>query len=169
MSLGFNLQVPLKSPDASPPPEPNAESPLTRAAFFVIAAFVGVAVLAVIVLRPKPGPPPEEIASDPLLSKGHELYAMRCVSCHGVSGRGDGPIAASVGTPKPGDLTDERWTHGDRPDQVISVIAKGIPGTSMAAWDSAFDAEEIRALAAYVYHLAGQVVPGAIRSDGGSP
>lgn len=137
--------------------------------FLLIAGFVAVALIAIIALRPKSGPPPQEIASDPLLSTGHELYSQRCVSCHGVSGRGDGPIASTVGPTKPGDLTDDRWVHGDRPDQVVQVIAKGIPATAMAAWDSAFNAGEIRALAAYVYHLAGREVPEEIRGDPGSP
>jgi mono/diheme cytochrome c family protein len=35
---------------------------------------------------------------------GRDLYADYCTSCHGVSGRGDGPLAGSVGRAVP-DLT----------------------------------------------------------------
>ena len=35
---------------------------------------------------------------------GEVLYLENCVSCHGVSGQGDGPNASELGTP-PADLT----------------------------------------------------------------
>ena len=37
-------------------------------------------------------PPPPEVAADPLLVRGREIYLDRCASCHGPSGRGDGPL-----------------------------------------------------------------------------
>lgn len=36
--------------------------------------------------------------------EGANLYATLCASCHGISGRGDGPAAAAL-TPPPTDLT----------------------------------------------------------------
>lgn len=37
-------------------------------------------------------------------SVGELLFKRNCVSCHGVAGRGDGPLAAGLGT-APADLT----------------------------------------------------------------
>ena len=37
-------------------------------------------------------------------SVGNTLYLQHCVSCHGVDGKGDGPVAARLSTP-PADLT----------------------------------------------------------------
>lgn len=42
--------------------------------------------------------------SPPTPETGAVLYARYCASCHGVSGRGDGPAAAGL-TPPPTDLT----------------------------------------------------------------
>jgi mono/diheme cytochrome c family protein len=143
-----------------------SESAAARLVFFAGAGVVVLGVLVAIWLRPAPGggPPPPEIADDPLLVRGRQIYHERCISCHGPKGKGDGPIAAMAGPTKVGDLSDDRWAHGDAPEQVLRVVSKGVPGTSMAAWAGTFDEPDLRAVAAYVYHLAGREVPGALRA-----
>ena len=60
------------------------------------------------------------------------VYLQRCMSCHGVSGRGDGPVAASLPTAPPDfRQTVERKSNG----QIRKVIAEG-RGT-MPAFDPA--------------------------------
>ena len=133
--------------------------------WFMVAliAVSGLAVAAAVLYRPRPEPAPEAIASDQFLKKGHALYQMRCVSCHGTLGKGDGPISKSVGPPPPGDFTDGIWKHGDRPDEMLKVISQGVPGTQMSGWVSAFSASELKAVSGYVYHLAGKPVPPVYR------
>ena len=79
-------------------------------------------------------PPPAEVVNDPLLSQGRLIYLARCVACHGLEGKGDGPIASQLIGPPVGNLTDDVWKHGDRPDQVVSVISQGVPNTRMEGW-----------------------------------
>lgn len=128
-------------------------------------AVLGALAVAVIAARSLLGPNSGEPggstdgSSEAVIAEGRRLFESRCSSCHGNSGRGDGPIAASLQGPGPGDLTDDDWTHGDQPDQVVAVITKGIPGTTMSGWDSAFDEDQIRSLASYMYHLAGRDIP----------
>jgi mono/diheme cytochrome c family protein len=129
----------------------------------VFGGAVVLALIAAVLLRPGPGPAPAEIAGDGLLVEGHRLYQQRCISCHGPRGKGDGPIAASLEGVSPGDLSDDQWKHGDRPEQVIDVIARGVPGTSMSPWKGEFSDDQIRAVAAYTYYLAGRPVPEALR------
>ncbi len=51
-----------------------------------------------------------------------KLYAQRCMACHGPSGRGDGPVAASL----PVQLTDFRQTIERRSvNQIRKAIAEG--------------------------------------------
>ncbi len=38
----------------------------------------------------------------------HELFKMRCVPCHGETGKGNGPGSAAL-NPKPRDYTDPTW------------------------------------------------------------
>jgi cytochrome c oxidase cbb3-type subunit III len=110
------------------------------------------------------GPPPPEIAQDALLTRGREIYLARCVACHGNDGRGDGPLAANLIGPPVGNLTDNEWKHGDRPDQVLVVIDKGVPNTRMDGWGRVLDPPELNAVAAYVYFLAKRAVPEELRN-----
>ncbi|RUL87533.1 c-type cytochrome [Tautonia sociabilis] len=128
----------------------------------VAAVLILAALTAGLVANRRPAGDPGALAggdAEALVAEGKRLYDWRCVSCHGPSGRGDGPIARSLQGPGPGDLTDDEWTHGDAPDQVLAVITKGVPDTQMAGWDTAFNPDELRALAAYMYRLAGREVP----------
>jgi mono/diheme cytochrome c family protein len=109
------------------------------------------------------GPAPPEVARDRLLSQGRLIYLNRCVACHGNDGRGDGPLAAQLFGPPPGDLTDNVWKHGESPAQVRSVIAQGVPNTRMEGWSRVLDPPDINAVAAYVYFLAKRAVPEELR------
>jgi cytochrome c oxidase cbb3-type subunit 3 len=109
-------------------------------------------------------PPPPEVAKDPLLSEGRLIYFGRCATCHGSDGRGDGPTAANLLGPPVGNLTDNDWKHGDRPEQVMAVIRDGVPNTRMTGWSNVLDPPQVRAVAAYVYYLAKQPVPKELRA-----
>ncbi len=108
-------------------------------------------------------PPPPEVARDLLLTQGRAIYLGRCATCHGSDGRGDGPIARDLLGPPVGNLTDDEWKHGDRPDQVLGVIAQGVPGTRMTGWGNVLDPPELKAAAGYVYYLARRPVPEQLR------
>lgn len=52
--------------------------------------------------RTSPSPVPARGADG--VAQGREIYLRRCASCHGVEGRGNGPVATSLRTAPP-DLT----------------------------------------------------------------
>jgi hypothetical protein len=52
------------------------------------------------------------------------LYAARCAACHGQSGRGDGPTAASL-NPPPRDLTSPSFQRYASDDSLRKVIVGG--------------------------------------------
>lgn len=139
---------------------PPASSVLIFLGF--LALIVGAA-LAYRLLRSPASPPPVAIANDPLLVEGRSVYLYRCVSCHGESGRGDGPIAKGLSGPPVGDLTDATWKHGDRAEQVLGVVTRGVRDTTMPGWEGTLIPRELRAVSAYVYHLAGRAVPDPLR------
>src|SRR5262249_49600636 len=91
-------------------------------------------VAAFFALRGKAGPPPPEIAGNRVLVAGREIYLARCVSCHGIAGKGDGPIARSLQGPAPRDLTAAKWKHGDQAEAALAVVTQGVKDTAMAGW-----------------------------------
>jgi cytochrome c oxidase cbb3-type subunit 3 len=94
--------------------------------------------------------------------EGREAYLERCVSCHGPNGRGDGPIAKGLSGPPPRDFSGA-WRHGERPEEVLRVVAKGVEGTAMPGWAGTFTDRQVRAVSAYTYYLGGRRVPDALR------
>ncbi len=145
--------------------QPSAEVGISVSRL-IILAMLGLLVAGFVAFRmlsKSAGPPPPAVAKDPLLSQGRTIYLARCVACHGSDGRGDGPIAAQLIGPPVGNLTDDVWKHGDRPEQVLSVIGQGVPKTRMDGWGRVLDPPEIKAVAAYVYFLANRAVPAELR------
>lgn len=146
-----------------PQPPSGIDPVASRRIFVMMLALLGGAALTYNWLKKPVGPPPNAIANDPLLVQGRTIYLTRCASCHGESGRGNGPTALSLVGPPVGDLSDATWKHGDRPDQVQKIIAQGSPQTAMPAWGSVLEEPELRAISAYVYYLAGREVPEELR------
>ncbi len=148
-------------------PDPSAVHGINPAASgLIFLAMMGLLVGGLVsyqLLKQPLGPPPPEVAQDPLLTEGRLIYFGRCATCHGSDGRGDGPIAADLLGPPVGNLTDNNWKHGDLPDQVMAVIREGVPNTRMNGWSNVLDPPQMLAVAAYVYYLAKRPVPEELR------
>ncbi len=92
------------------------------------------------------GSPPQSTAAEPD-SPGKMAYARYCSSCHGVGGKGDGPLAGMLAT-KPTDLTQIAKNAGG--DYPMMKVAQSIDGTTpirghgdidMPVWGERFRAE----------------------------
>lgn len=57
-------------------------------------------------------------------TKGKEQYDRACVPCHGMSGKGDGPIAISLGV-RPRDHTDDKVMSILTDQEILQVIKGG--------------------------------------------
>jgi len=87
-------------------------------------------------------PVPETVRAD---VEGGEIYFRRCASCHGLEGRGDGPVAPVLRTPPP-DLTRLAAANAGRfpREHVLGVVTAEVPATAhgtreMPVWSRRFD------------------------------
>jgi cytochrome c oxidase cbb3-type subunit 3 len=76
---------------------------------------------------------------------GREIFATRCMPCHGPEGQG------VVGP----NLTDDYWIHGRTLVEIRRTISEGVPEKGMVPWRDQLKPDEISGLAAYVSTLAG--------------
>ena len=63
-------------------------------------------------------------AEDPAVAEGRELYEVNCQICHGETGVGDGPMAASLPVP-PVSLIEHVGHHSS--SEMYRLITGGIP------------------------------------------
>jgi len=68
------------------------------------------------------------------VADGRTQYNVRCVSCHGETGKGDGKAGSRGMAPKPSNLTDSVWKHGATDGDIYSVISDGVANTGMVAF-----------------------------------
>lgn len=73
--------------------------------------------------KPKPAPEAEETVQ-PDVAKGKEIFAQRCVPCHGSTGHGDGPASATL-NPKPRKFADGAWQQQVTDDYIEKIIKLG--------------------------------------------
>jgi cytochrome c oxidase cbb3-type subunit 3 len=82
--------------------------------------------------------------------RGHEVFLVRCVSCHKEDGSGlIGP-----------NLTDEFQIHGSTRMDIYRTVRGGAPGTPMIAWSEQLPGSDVVAAAIYVSTLRGKNLAG---------
>lgn len=88
---------------------------------------------------------------------GKARYDLLCGSCHGTSGKGDGPAAAAL-TPKPRDHSDGKYMNTLTDKYFFDIIKGGgaSAGKSplMPPWAGQLSDQDIRNLVAYIRSLA---------------
>jgi len=102
---------------------------------------------------------PKAFAEAPLAFEGRKLFTSYCQLCHGVNGKGGGPLARSMGI-KPADLTT---TVRSRSDTILTKIITGegrqtitgrdrhnLLSDAMPEWRTVFDKRQVKSLIAYL-------------------
>jgi mono/diheme cytochrome c family protein len=92
-----------------------------------------------------------EVSSQPDIDQGREIYQTHCLECHGVQGHGDGPRATML-APRPGNLISAA-TSSKTDDELLAIITKGVPRTSMQGWNDRLSLDDRRNALAYIRSL----------------
>ncbi|HTP12996.1 MAG TPA: c-type cytochrome [Bacteroidota bacterium] len=126
-----------------------------RLARSVLCAAVAYAMLCVSALakgnaKPDPG----------LVNLGQAVYKVKCASCHGPDGKGDGNAAALL-SPRPRDFTDGKYKFrstesGSIPTDadLARTISEGLHGTAMPDWDPFLKGDSLKAVVAFIKSLS---------------
>ena len=95
------------------------------------------------------------------VEKGKALYNGKgtCFTCHGKTGAGDGPAAASL-NPAPQNFHQHGFWRHRTAGEIFWVIKFGSPGTSMIGFGGVLTDEEIWAIIQYEQSFAGEHGPG---------
>ena len=93
------------------------------------------------------------------VEQGKKLFGQFCASCHGQSGKGDGPAAAAL-NPKPRDHTDKEYMSKLSDDDLLKVIKNGGASVGksplMPPWGASLKDDQIKDVIAYVRTLCCQ-------------
>jgi mono/diheme cytochrome c family protein len=88
---------------------------------------------------------------------GKATYQSLCISCHGESGKGDGPVGQYL-TPKPADLAEEIGEHDN--DYIFKVIKEGGASVgkspTMPAWGAQLNDDQVRNVISYLKTFVGE-------------
>jgi mono/diheme cytochrome c family protein len=88
---------------------------------------------------------------------GKATYDKICSTCHGMTGKGDGPAAAVLPT-KPRNHTDGQYMNALKDDYVFKIIKEGGASVGkaqfMPAWGAQIKDPEIWDVVAYIRTLA---------------
>ena len=94
-----------------------------------------------------------ELPSQPLdFAEGRAIFTQSCASCHGVSGRGDGPAGAKL-TPHPPAIGTTAQMNGVTPALMYRIISVGISGTPMVGFSNALTSAQRWNVVAYINGL----------------
>jgi cytochrome c oxidase cbb3-type subunit I/II len=95
-----------------------------------------------------------EVGAD-VLNRGAHVYAMRCASCHGNDGSGNGPSGRALREP-PRDFRDANFKHKTTPGDALPtdsdlerVVTQGLVEQGMPAWPG-MSAEDRHAVVQYI-------------------
>jgi mono/diheme cytochrome c family protein len=141
-----------------------ARRPLAADKHRLVARTVGAWLLVVAMWVPWPGLPwgrpaarlstASSITStaEPVGIEAPASYRVRCASCHGDSGNGDGTAAASL-TPRPRAFRDAAWQRATTDERIRAVITGGGASVGLSALMPAhadLSAAELDAIVAFI-------------------
>jgi cbb3-type cytochrome oxidase cytochrome c subunit len=92
-----------------------------------------------------------DVNSYAIANSGRGIYMQNCAQCHGVTGRGNGPVSDSMHK-KPANLT-RPYFAAYTDSMYYWRIAEGVAGTRMPRWNKTLSEEDMAYLVAFIKTL----------------
>jgi len=93
--------------------------------------------------------PPMEFELSESEKRGEKIFQKNCAFCHAADGSGQNWIGSFL-EPHPRNLQDRKAMQGMTRQRLKSVIENGLKGTTMPAWKTVLDEQQIEAIINYV-------------------
>ena len=87
-------------------------------------------------------------------ARGKAVDERHCQSCHGPSGRGDGPAAASLKVPPTNFQRFQSFLKSD--EELLRTIEHGVVFSPMHSWRGRLTDEEMQDVVAYIRFISQQ-------------
>jgi cytochrome c oxidase cbb3-type subunit III len=75
-----------------------------------------------------------------VIASGRDTYAASCASCHGPE------LEGGIGV----SLVKTVWSHGGEPEQILEVVATGVPAKGMPGWQPILGDRKIAEVVAFI-------------------
>jgi mono/diheme cytochrome c family protein len=124
------------------------QSPYKENLFFIVELWT-LFVLVGLVLSPSYA---QDYPSD--LVRGKAVYERHCQNCHGPTGRGDGPVAASLKVPPANFQRFQSFLKSD--EELLRTIEHGVVFSPMHAWRGQLTDGEMQDVVAHIRLLSQQ-------------
>lgn len=85
-------------------------------------------------------------------ARGKAVYERHCQGCHGVSGRGDGPAAASLKVPPANFQRFQSFLKSD--EELLRTLEHGVVFSPMHSWRGQLTDGEMQDVVAYIRLLS---------------
>ncbi|HTO69906.1 MAG TPA: cytochrome c [Myxococcota bacterium] len=89
-------------------------------------------------------------------AKGAQVFQQYCVTCHGTSGLGDGPVGKTL-NPPPRNFQEGKFKYGDSPKDHFDVVTNGAASKGgspmMAPWGAVIPEADRWSVIKYVVSL----------------
>jgi copper transport protein len=101
------------------------------------------------------------------IERGKTDFQANCIACHGVTGRGDGPLAQTFNPPAADFTAPHAFLHVDA--EFFNWIKEGKPGTAMPAFNSKLSDNDIWDVINYIRAIQAQSKGTPVAALGGTP
>ncbi len=101
-----------------------------------------------------PGHPPidQTVPERPSAGQGRDVYLSQCASCHGETGKGDGPAAQNLSNP-PASFAQPDTLDALSPNDIHAVVKEGRADKGMPPFGTTLDPLSLWDVVAYLYDL----------------
>lgn len=93
-----------------------------------------------------------DVDNSAIANSGRGIYMQNCAVCHGVAGRGNGPVSSSMNNQKPANFTRPMY-KAFKDSLWYWRIKEGVPGTRMPRWERSLSEQQMAYLVAFLKTL----------------